>query len=72
MDRSYKRYFITLSIFITISTQSGDGTPLSLVVTFANYNTKRVTAITNMIVFILVPPLYISSISAWLQKGNVA
>ena len=44
MGRSYNRCFATLSIFITISTQAGVGTPLIFVVAFTNYNTKRVTA----------------------------
>ena len=48
--------FTTASTLITISTQAGVGTPLIFVAAFTNYNTKRVTATTNIRAFILVPP----------------
>lgn len=50
------RIFTTANTLITISTQAGVGTPLIFVATFTNYNTKVVTAITNIIAFILDPP----------------
>ena len=55
-DSSYKLYFTTASTLITISTQAGVGTPLIFVAAFTNYNTKKVTATTNIRAFILVPP----------------
>ena len=47
-DSSYKLYFTTASTLITISTQARVGTPLIFAVVFTHYNTKIVTAITNI------------------------